>query len=573
MPRDIVANPKMDMERSLGWFAVAWLEALALHGNGDVIGRSVFPIIDEYVEFIVMVYALEEDGTRCHDTCHISRGKGAAKSELAALVGLFDALGPSRFDHWAEEGETFTCPYGTGFTYTYQEGEPVGRRMNTPVVSCIATEAGQAGEIYSTIHYNCTEGPLAKAFPSVDDVGLTRINIPGGGTIKPLTASGDSKDGGKNTLVLFDEVHLYKSPELHSAYNTLVRNLVKRRESAGTFHLETTTAHAPGEGSVGEMTHQLMKDIKSGKYKGRVRTLFDHRYADITPEELSDVDKLRAALTESYGDTLAWNSLEGMVDTILDPRTDISASFRYFFNSTNNAVETQWIASWEWSACCTFDEDHPEPDPVKPGDVITLGFDGSRKRRKGVTDATALVACRVRDGLIFPIAIWEQPPDYHGEDGWEVPVANVDAKVRETFKRYNVIGFYADPALWTPTIADWAARYGHKLQVRASGKNPIELWMTGSGVAKRTVDMLQKFQDAVLDRELTHLDDPTLTQHVLNARRMESTAGTQIRKEHPQSPRKIDAAVAAVLAWQARLDAVAKGLGATPKKRVAIKVR
>jgi hypothetical protein len=35
----------------------------------------------------------------------------------------------------------------------------------------------------------------------------------------------------------------------------------------------------------------------------------------------------------------------------------------------------------------------------------------------------------------------------------------------------------------------------------------------------------------------------------------------QIGKEHPDSPNKIDAAVAAVLAWQARLDAIAKGIG------------
>jgi hypothetical protein len=35
----------------------------------------------------------------------------------------------------------------------------------------------------------------------------------------------------------------------------------------------------------------------------------------------------------------------------------------------------------------------------------------------------------------------------------------------------------------------------------------------------------------------------------------------QIGKEHPDSDRKIDAAVAMVLAWQARIDALAKGIG------------
>jgi phage terminase large subunit-like protein len=52
-----------------------------------------------------------------------------------------------------------------------------------------------------------------------------------------------------------------------------------------------------------------------------------------------------------------------------------------------------------------------------------------------------------------------------------------------------------------------------------------------------------------------------LTRHVLNAQHRESRSGIQIMKEHPESSRKIDAAVAAVLAWQCRVDAVAKGLG------------
>jgi phage terminase large subunit-like protein len=65
----------------------------------------------------------------------------------------------------------------------------------------------------------------------------------------------------------------------------------------------------------------------------------------------------------------------------------------------------------------------------------------------------------------------------------------------------------------------------------------------------------------VVDGELTHDGSSVLARHILNARRRESRSGIQIAKEHPESPRKIDAAVAAVLAWQCRVDAVAKGLG------------
>lgn len=84
--------------------------------------------------------------------------------------------------------------------------------------------------------------------------------------------------------------------------------------------------------------------------------------------------------------------------------------------------------------------------------------------------------------------------------------------------------------------------------------------MTG-GRSNLIVRALEKFRSSVVDGELTHDGGSVLTRHILNARRRESRSGIQIAKEHPESPRKIDAAVAAVLAWQCRVDAVAKGLG------------
>jgi hypothetical protein len=43
--------------------------------------------------------------------------------------------------------------------------------------------------------------------------------------------------------------------------------------------------------------------------------------------------------------------------------------------------------------------------------------------------------------------VWEQPPGPAGDD-WELPTSEVNAAVRSAFNRYNVVGFYADPARW-----------------------------------------------------------------------------------------------------------------------------
>jgi hypothetical protein len=127
--------------------------------------------------------------------------------------------------------------------------------------------------------------------------------------------------------------------------------------------------------------------------------------------------------------------------------------------------------------------------------------------------------------------------------------------VRGAFARFNVVGFYADPAKWESYVAQWEASFGRNLRVKATERHPIEWWMTGQPV--RTVRALEQFHTATVEGELVHDGSSALTRHALNARRRPSRAGLQIAKEHPESMRKIDAIVAAVLAWQARLAAVA----------------
>jgi len=89
--------------------------------------------------------------------------------------------------------------------------------------------------------------------------------------------------------------------------------------------------------------------------------------------------------------------------------------------------------------------------------------------------------------------------------------------------------------------------------------HPCEWWM-GGGRARQTVRALERFHNAVIDRELGHTGSYVLTRHALNARRRISKAGIQIAKEHPDSPRKIDALVASVLAFEARAEAIAAGI-------------
>jgi hypothetical protein len=64
----------------------------------------------------------------------------------------------------------------------------------------------------------------------------------------------------------------------------------------------------------------------------RERLLLDHRWGEIDLADLADEKLLAAALTEAYGDALAWNHLPGLIDEVLEPRADVADSVRYFLN-------------------------------------------------------------------------------------------------------------------------------------------------------------------------------------------------------------------------------------------------
>ena len=549
MPRTLVRAPDHDRDRSIGWLATAWMEFFTRHGPGDVQGEGVVHG-DEFTGFIVDCYGLDANGRMLYDSAFFSRPKGCDKSGLGAHFAMFEALGPCRFDGFAEGGEVYEDPWGLGFEYVYQPGEPMGRPVQVPYIRIMATEEGQTGNVYDTIHYNLTDEECPLSHVPGLDAGLTRIFLPGGGEITPSTASSASKDGGKETFVVFDESHLYNLPELRTMYATVTRNMRKRKKIAGTWYLETTTMFAAGEQSVAEATYALAEQISEGRSR-RSRLLYDHRWGEC--EDLSAEEMLREAIAEAFGEAIEWNDIDAIVDEFYDTRKDPADSRRYFLNVRESAGDA-FLRHHEWSGCSA-------PDKiVGVGEAITLGFDGSRGRARGKPDATALIGCRVSDGHLFEIGVWEAP-NGPGQDDWMPPLPEIEAAVADAFRRYKVVAAYMDPAKdWRSYVNAWEAKYGRRLKIRVKADHPMEWWMTGGRTHINEV-AIESFLGAVLNGDLTHDGSFKLTQHVLNARRRIRRQKLALGKEHDYSPNKIDACVAAVLAWQARLDAVAKGVG------------
>jgi phage terminase large subunit-like protein len=156
--------------------------------------------------------------------------------------------------------------------------------------------------------------------------------------------------------------------------------------------------------------------------------------------------------------------------------------------------------------------------------------------------------------------MWERPGGHAGE-GWVVPTEEVDQAVRSVFSRWPVARMYADPAWWRGWIASWAEEFG---------KNVVAEFPTNSPT--RMAAAVEALDTAVAQGELTHDGDSRLARHIANAHRMYVRLRTDdgerrpfvLQKDRPHSPRKIDGAVASVLALAARNDAIAAGLFERP---------
>lgn len=496
---------------SLGFAAVDWIETYLVHGPGDVEGDAI-ALDDEFAAFIVRAYEVDQDGKRRKRRAVISRPKGRAKSELAAMIVCFEALGPARFSHFAKRGEV--SPWG----YRYAEGEPVGMPVRRPQIRCFATELGQSGNTFEAVAYMMHEDTCSKAFFrdfGKVDVGLTRINLPHGGEVTPETAKDTSKDGGKDTFDVFDETHLWVLPQLHRLHQTVLRNLLKRKVASG-WALETTTMYAPGERSVAEGTHEYAKAVAEGRVAD-LGLLFDHRQAASKYDASKPKDRL-AGLKDVYGPASAWMDLQSIADSYEDPQSTTAAWERYWFNRPMS-LQGQWLPQRAWDECHAARQ-------IADGATVVLSLDGSFNG-----DSTALVAVEVGAFPHVTVAgLWERSST--AED-WRVPILDVEDAIRTACLRWNVVEVTADPSRWA-----------RSLEVLEADGLPMSQFPQS---AARMTPATQRFTDMVNQRQLTHDGSPALSRHVSNAVLKQDARGMRIYKETKTSAKKIDLAVAAIM--------------------------
>lgn len=521
---------------TLGWAIADWVETFLVHGPGPV-AKERIELHNELVQHFCWCYRLDQDGRRCFDRVVLSRSKGWAKSEAQAMLSCAEMLAPVRFDHWAEAGEV------SDWGYRYRMGEPVGRRIVTPFIRLLATEEGQTGNTYGNVRIMLEEDAVKAAYPELarrDAVGATRTVFPGAtGEIRPSTAGAASKDGGKETFAGADETHLYVLPELREMHETVLRNLIKLDVVEEPWMHETTTSFAPGQDSIAERIFDRAEQLGSIEAMLTARVLMDHREAPQI-EDWDDDAEIIAAIVDVYGSFAPNMNPVRMLSTLRDPKT-VRASWQRYWLNQRVTGSGRWLDTRQWDALyvATF---------TPRGEIVCAGFDGAR-----FDDGTGLVIASV-DDVLENYASWEPPTDLKDDEHWEIDADDVENAVEEMFAEFEVVRFYGDPYMWETNLAAWAERYG----------DPVVPWRTNRPTVM--CKAVHAFETAVRAGELKHTGDPVLDRHVANAvtyptriRLEDGSFAHTIGKDQRDGPRKIDSAVAAVLAWEALRDARAAG--------------
>ena len=510
---------------SLGYEVLDWLVEYTCHGVGDIQGKRLegaFDLDDEIREHIIECYRIDPiSGRRVFNEAVLSRPKGRAKSEVAALVVIVEAFGPCRFGGWDADGQ------------------PVARPVVSPLIKCLATEESQAGNTFSNVAFIAGEWGQDEHPEIYGGAGGVRryqsasaIYLPQGGEIRACTSGAASKDGGLETHVVADETHLYVLPELRNMYATTARNMGKRYDADAWLH-QTSTAYRPGEQSVFETTLTLWRkgDLPESVY-------VNHREAT-GKIDLDDKGRTIRQLREVYGPAAEWIDMDRKYRDMRDLRIcpDEETAARYFLNRPMSSKDA-WIPD-------DVVKRQIRAEAVDPGARVTLGFDGSLN-----DDATVLIGCRVSDGFIFPVGIWAKPSGPEG-NWWEVPRSDVLSTIREAFSRYDVVRMYADPHEWRSDIDALQEEFGERVSPWATSRD------TAMGPA------LDRLRTDLMNGVAWHSGDPTVVEHFSNAYVRTRGIHRLVRKEHAKSDRKIDSVIGATLAYEARADVLTAETGPT----------
>jgi hypothetical protein len=537
-----------DLPPSIGPQVIAWAEWRSYEQTGEpglihYLTGEPWQFTPGQRRFLHLWYAYDPSTGRWLWRRAVKRGaKGTGKDPFGAAMCDCEFVGPTHLVN--------------------RNGRWVGERHRMPLVQIASNSEAQSKDMMRIANALL---PQETRDHYAIDCGETRtiLKDTGGGRMEILTASEKTAEGDPATFVGLNESHhMTESSGGHRIASVARRNVGKSPAHLQARLCEFTNAHQQGSESEAERSFEAWQKQVSGQAKKR-DILYDSIEAPPNTD-LYDDESRAAGLAAAYMDA-PWADLERLSDEMLDPSTTVADSIRFYLNGLATAEDA-------WVDPRIFDDLAQPAFVVADKEQIAMFLDCSKS-----TDATGLVGCRLSDGHVVTLGMWQRP---HGErgKGWLAPRHEVDAVVRATVDRYRVVWFGVDPSparddedehlYWMPTIDAWHRDFHRKLPVWATpgakGHSVLyDMRIRTTGGVQRNQQFTEAAGQAAKDidehRTLTHDGDAGLRMHVHNARRRPNPWGVSLGKITRDSTKLVDLAVCMVGARMGRRIALNSG--------------
>ena len=379
-------------------------------------------------------------------------------------------------------------------------------------VYSVAAEKEQARIVFQDAKRTVEASPELSAITKLyrDAIELPSFNS----VYRVLSAESVTKEGLNPTTVIFDELHAQPDRELFDVFSLAMGS---RGKLASLIAITTAGVRSDrsGRDGIAFNLYQMGQKIARGEMEDP--TFFmawwesegDHRLRETWDEA-----------NPGFGDLNAESDFESAI------RRTPEAEFRIKrCNQWVSSVET-WLPAGSWDECAG-------EVTLTPDDEIVLGFDGSYNGDASVIVGAVIPKIEGDPVKVFLVKAWEKDLE-HDPDDWRVDIGEVEQTVMDFCQKHTVREIACDPFRWQRSME---VLEGKGLPVVSFPQSP-----------QRMIKACARFYDAVAEKKLVHDADPLLARHIGNTAVKLTPAGPHIKKENPNSPRKIDAAVAAILA-------------------------
>jgi phage terminase large subunit-like protein len=346
------------------------------------------------------------------------------------------------------------------------------------------------------------------------------IEIPSTGSVyRVLSAEAFTKEGLSPTLTLFDELHAQPNREL---FDVMSLAMGARGKIATIIAITTAgvkTESLTGRDTVAYGLYQYGLKVAKGEI---IDPTFYMAWWEAAAEADWRDEATWIAANPGYGDLNDADDFKSVVKRTPEPE------FRT--KRCNQWVSTQsaWLPTGAWEELA--------------GDITwdskaeyVLGFDGSF-----ANDSTAICAVTIPKEDELPqvrlIKTWEKNFGVD-DDSWRVNVDDVKNTILDFVKENpNVREVACDPY-----------RYQQMMQELQDIGLPMVEYYTSN--LKLMIPATAKVYDSVMEKKLVHDGNPALSRHLDNCVLRIDAKGPRVTKEHAHSRKKIDNAIAFIIAF------------------------